>query len=177
MKKKNLSDILEEYKDESIEKVNFDLKKTDYEIEETANNENYKNNKNIAMVIVSILLGIFIISSLSLGYICYKYYEVINKKNNELNNKKQEIEEKNEKIKNLEKDSKDLKTLIKNTSTFYVRNKLDFFDNHIVFVVSGGGNYYYNYDCLQSKFGATSYSFMAYNSKAAIARGYYKGGC
>ena len=53
--------------------------------------------------------------------------------------------------------------------------KIDFFDSHIVFVMSETGNYYYTYDEIIEKFGYFPYSFWAYNTEAAKSQGYIDG--
>ena len=62
-------------------------------------------------------------------------------------------------------------------SSNYIANKLNFFDNNIVFVIEGYGNYYYSYDCMQKKVGNSQYSYWAYNKEAARSKGYWEGGC
>lgn len=60
---------------------------------------------------------------------------------------------------------------------FYMQDKLDFFDENIVFVIEGYGNYYYTYDCVQKITDGEEYSFWAYNKEAAKSNGYQKGTC
>lgn len=62
-------------------------------------------------------------------------------------------------------------------STFYVQEKLDFFDENIVFVIEGYGNYYYTYDCVQKITDGEEYTYWAYNKEAAKVHGYQKGTC
>ena len=50
--------------------------------------------------------------------------------------------------------------------------KIDFFDEHVVFVLDGYGNYYYTYDQMQQVTQGKSYSYWAYNKEAAISKGY-----
>lgn len=59
----------------------------------------------------------------------------------------------------------------------YTSDKLDFFDENIVFVIEGYGNYFYNYDCVQKITDGEEYSYWAYNKEAAISKGYQKGTC
>lgn len=58
----------------------------------------------------------------------------------------------------------------------YIIDKLDFFDDNIVFVLQGYGNYYYTYDCVQ-KITDGPYTYWAYNKEAASSKGYYRGTC
>ena len=68
--------------------------------------------------------------------------------------------------------------LIKGDHTiFYIQEKLDFFDENIVFVLEGYENYYYTYDCVQKITGGEEYSYWSYNKEAAISKGYQKGTC
>ena len=66
--------------------------------------------------------------------------------------------------------------LLKGKSMYEVSNKINFYDNHVVFVVEGLGNYYYTYDCMMKKVNG-SFTYWAYNREAAIERGYYEGSC
>ena len=58
----------------------------------------------------------------------------------------------------------------------YTRDKLEFYDENIVFVIKGYGNYYYSYDCVQ-KITDGEYDFWAYNKEAAVLNGYQEGTC
>ena len=62
-------------------------------------------------------------------------------------------------------------------SFIYVKAKLDFYDNNIVFVIDGYGKKYYTYDCVQELTNNKEYSFWAFNTDAAISKGYKKGTC
>lgn len=59
----------------------------------------------------------------------------------------------------------------------YTSDKLDFYDENIVFVIEGYGNYFFSYDCVQKITGGEEYSYWAYNKEAAISKGYQKGIC
>lgn len=50
--------------------------------------------------------------------------------------------------------------------------KLNFYDEHIVFVLDGYGNYYYTYDQMKQVTQGKKYSFWAYTDVAAKSRGY-----
>lgn len=60
--------------------------------------------------------------------------------------------------------------------SIYDKQKLDFYDSSVVFVVEGLGNYYYTYDCMMQKVSG-DYTFWAYNREAAIDEGYVEGSC
>lgn len=62
-------------------------------------------------------------------------------------------------------------------SWLYVSDKLDFFDENIVFVLEGYGNYYYSYDCVEKITNGNDYTYWAYNKQQAIAKGYIEGSC
>lgn len=51
-------------------------------------------------------------------------------------------------------------------------NKIDFFDENIVFVLEGYGNYYYTYDQVEQVTQGKNFTYWAYNKEAAIANGY-----
>ena len=60
--------------------------------------------------------------------------------------------------------------------SIYDKQKLNFYDNSIVFVIEGFGDYYYSYDCMMQKVSG-NYSYWAFNREAAIDRGYHEGRC
>ena len=70
----------------------------------------------------------------------------------------------------------DLYSIIGSNSTYYVKNKLSFMDENIVFVLEDYGNVYYTYDCVQQITNG-EYSYWAFNLEAAKSKGYKKGGC
>ena len=51
-------------------------------------------------------------------------------------------------------------------------SKIKFFDENIVFIIDGYGNYYYTYDEMQQVTQGKSYSYLAYNKESAISQGY-----
>ena len=57
---------------------------------------------------------------------------------------------------------------------YYVKNKIQFFDDYIV-IVPDNSKYYYSYDCYEQKYPTSS--FYAYNVSNAEAQGYKKGTC
>lgn len=50
--------------------------------------------------------------------------------------------------------------------------KLNFYDEHIVFILDGYGNYYYTYDQMKQVTQGKKYSFLAYTDVVAKSRGY-----
>ena len=60
----------------------------------------------------------------------------------------------------------------KKTEYILKDSKIKFYDEHIVFVLDGYGNYYYTYDEMKQVTQGKSYSCRAYNEEAAIVRGY-----
>lgn len=53
-----------------------------------------------------------------------------------------------------------------------LKDKSDFMDEHIVFILDGYGNYYYTYDCMEEVTEGKEYSFWAYNKEQAVSKGY-----
>lgn len=82
----------------------------------------------------------------------------------------------------LEKEISSLKSKVsklseENTDYFFenmnLKDKADFLDENIVFVIDGYGRYYYTYDQMeQVTQGIGEYSYWAYNKEAAISQGY-----
>lgn len=70
-----------------------------------------------------------------------------------------------------------IKRITNGKSLDYVSDKLDFYDENIVFVIEGYGDYYYTYDCMQEITDGEEFSYWAYNKEAAIAKDYRKGIC
>ena len=78
-----------------------------------------------------------------------------------------------------EKDSieSDLFDILGNKSKNYMKSKINFFDDTVVFVIEGYGNYYSNYDCMLQRTGNSEYSYWAYNIEAAKSKGYKEYKC
>lgn len=131
-----------------------------------------KNKKKKAIIIIISIIIFAIIASL-VGIIIYC--------NGEISNLKKTILVEEDLIESLEDDYEDVKNdLHKLTlldSVDYVKNKLDFFDQNIVFKIKGYGNKYYTYDCMMKKVGNDSYEYWGYNTEAAISEGLKKGSC
>ena len=96
---------------------------------------------------------------------------------NKLNERIEKLEDENAKLieENTELNSDLLKITGLHTNE-YIVDKLEFFDNNIVFVLEGYGNYYYSYDCVQ-KITNGSYTYWLYHKNEAMRRGYYQGTC
>ena len=62
------------------------------------------------------------------------------------------------------------------SQTVYDNDKLQFFDDNIVFVIDGFDDYYYTYDCMMKKVSG-NYSYLAFNVDEAINKGYREGSC
>lgn len=58
-----------------------------------------------------------------------------------------------------------------------LKDKTNFMDEHIVFVLDGYGSYYYTYDCMEEVTEGKEYSFWAYNKEQAISKGYKPFNC
>ena len=58
-----------------------------------------------------------------------------------------------------------------------LRNKSNFMDEYIVFVLDGYGNYYYTYDCMKEVTEGKEYSFWVYSINNAVAKGYKPFNC
>lgn len=87
----------------------------------------------------------------------------------------------NSKIDNLESQVSKLKSeksrLSKENTDYSFENiklkdKADFLDENIVFVLDGYGNYYYTYDQVQKVTQGEEYTYWAYNIEAAKYKGY-----
>ena len=137
---------------------------------------NHIKNSNLSnerKAIIVGMIGTIIFAGLSV-------YEILDKRNlkSEMQTQINEFKNRSQTLKK-ENDSLELKldTILEDKSEFYIKNKLDFFDNNIVFVVDGYGNYYSNYDCMLQQVGNSQYSYWAFNKEAAINRGYQEYKC
>ncbi len=145
--------------------------KTEYNEIKAQEKSSSKNKLLLPLEIIIVLFGISLISIVIM---------VIN--NSKSNNKKEKeidrlkIELASQKANTLSQ-KEEIKSIIGKHDTDYIKEKLDFFDDSIVFVIDGYGKYYYSYDCMMKKTGDKSFVFWAYNKEAAIDKGYKKGGC
>ena len=72
----------------------------------------------------------------------------------------------------IENKNKDLENLLKGRTLNYLEEKIDFYDDNIVFVVEGYENFAYQYDCLDKYIEEEEYSFWAYNRELDLDKGY-----
>ncbi len=94
------------------------------------------------------------------------------------------LKESNNKISLLEKENSEYNEALEELSDLYSEEvidnltndiKIEFYDENIVFVIDGYGNYYYTYDQMeQVTQGIDEYSYWAYNKEQAISLGYKK---
>lgn len=146
---------------------------------ETSNDESFKLKPELKFkktkikLLLIVFLIISIVINLALGFL---YFESSNK-NEKLNAENKKIIKENE---NLEVENEEIHnnlfSVIGIDSVYYVRNKLDFMDDNIVFKIEGFGNYYYTYDCMMQKVNG-SFSYWVYTDVAAISMGLRAGGC
>lgn len=167
----NLSELLNEYAEKEKVKVNKSSIKSK-QIKEEINEVSFieENNKTKKLNIISLVCnGIFliliIILLISLG-----------SKTNQIQDMEYELEEYEDDMWSYKVDSENLDDLLGGNTYYYVENKLDFFDENVVFVIEGYGDYYYTYDCMMDKVDG-EYSYWAYNKEQAIGRGYKRGSC
>ena len=131
-----------------------------------------KNEKNKLLWSLRIFIFLFAITGIVLGILIFYYSGVIKEKNEDIEFYKERAD-----ACSYQTDYKSqLNYVLGDKEAAYVKNKLDFIDNNIVFVIEGYGNYYYSYDCMQQKVNGP-YTYWAYNIEAARAKGYYDGGC
>lgn len=137
------------------------------EVNSTKKERKPKAKLNILFITLTIVFAISLVGSII-------YY------NNELSSLKKENKSLVKKNNNLESENEEIHSnlfsVIGTNSVYYVSNKLDFFDDNIVFQIEGFGNYYYSYDCMMQKVNG-DYSYWAYNKEAAISKGLRAGGC
>ena len=138
-------------------------------IEDYMNNLKKKetNRKDILKLISLIMNGVLIIGVIVLAIL---YINSLSKYDSMLKTK-------NLRISALELRSSSYDTILNGQTAVYVINKLNFFDENVVFQLEGYGKYYYTYDCVQKITDGKEYSYWAYNIDAAKGNGLKKGGC
>ena len=148
------------------------IKIDDY-IEKNNEQENKKSIKKDNSKICSLIInGVLAICTIVLLIM----YILLNSKTVSKNEYDSVVNSKNSRINILEGESSNLNYLLDGQSLFYVKEKIKFFDDNIVFKIKGHGNYYYSYDCMMKKVNG-SYEYWAYNKDAAISNGLKEGGC
>lgn len=137
------------------------------------NHTKSSNLSNERKAIIVGMIGTIIFAGLSV-------YEILDKRNlkTEMQTQISELKNKSQTLKS-ENVSLELKldTILEDKSEFYIKNKLNFLDNNIVFVITGYGNYYSDYDCMLQRVGNSDYTYLAFNKKAAIGHGYQEYKC
>ncbi|MDD2392254.1 MAG: hypothetical protein PHU94_04920 [Bacilli bacterium] len=132
-----------------------------------------KPKKNKIKLLLIVFLIILIVVNVALGFLYFKSTNKngkLKEENNKILKLNEDLENENEEI------NSNLFNVIGLDSVYYVKNKLNFMDDNIVFKIEGFGNYYYTYDCMMQKVNG-SYSYWAYNKEAAISNGLRAGGC
>ena len=131
-------------------------------------NKKRKSKKKI--ILISIISTIVVALSVSNIIFIIKFY-----------NFQKEIIKKNETIKEQHKNYLELLgtniSILQGKEKEYIIDKLNFFDNYIVFVIDGYGNYYSDYDCTMQRVGNNEYKFWAFNIATAKSQGYKEYKC
>ncbi len=135
--------------------------------------EKRQKKKNKLLWPLRIFIVLFSVSIISIGLLIFFYVKETKENNTEIDRLDAAVEY----WRDLAKDSDKLEMLSGGQDPDYVKDKLDFYDENIVFVIEGYGDYYYSYDCMIQKVGNNAFTYWAYNKEAARNRGYYEGGC
>ena len=129
-------------------------------------NNMFQRKRNTLLLVIAI---VSIIANGVLGYLVFNFHS----KSVELDSTKKELSTVKNDLSSLRIDWFNVAGY---KSMSYVKNKLDFIDDNIVFRIKGFGNYYYTYDCMMNKVDG-EYTYWAYNKEAAISEGLRAGGC
>lgn len=158
-KKDNQTNVeMSQASNERNSKNNINLKQKKHKREKKKYNINYRL---LIIILISVLIAIFLFigTYFLVDYIDSLKYQIESSQNSYNSIKtRYETLRKEYSDKQLEYQAKDA--------------KIDFFDEHIVFVLDGYGNYYYTYDQMKQVTQGKEYSFGAYNKEAAISKGY-----
>lgn len=122
-------------------------------------------------ILILIPVSVFLIISVIINVKLYNENAILYEDYLDLHFENKRLEEENEEI------HSNLFSVIGTNSVYYTQKKLEFFDEHIVFVIEGYGNKYYTYDCVQDITNGERYNYWAYNTEAAKSQGYKKGTC
>ena len=152
----------------TLDNTYIEEKKTIEDKKSSISNEHYKSTERKNMFLL-VLVIISIIANGILGYLVYDYYN----KGKELESTKKELSSVRSDLNSARNDLYDITGF---KTKYYIKNKLEFMDDNIVFRIKGFGNYYYTYDCMMEKVNG-SYEYWAYNKEAAISEGLRAGGC
>lgn len=147
------------------------IKIEDYEkeIKEVPNKKEKKDILKISSLIANGLLVICLI-------IIIVMYESLYSNSTLKVEDKSTVDEKKWIVKPLEFCDEELNGLLNDKTADYVKEKLKFIDDNIVFEIEEFGKYYYSYDCMMKKVDG-NFSFWAYNKNAAIDAGLKEGSC
>lgn len=144
------------------------IKVEDYE-KEVSNKGKKKDKLKICSLIVNGILGIYLIVTIVM------YVSLYSKSSSKF----EEIPDSEKKWVAIPFDEDfeyNLDIIFKDKTPNYVREKLEFINDNIVFKIKGFGNYYYSYDCMMEKVNG-NFTYWAYNKEAAISEGLKAGGC
>lgn len=158
--------LAQEDKKEMPKEMEENIKKTIMELEEKdIKKEKVKTNHDKKTIILYSVIGV--LGVLLIGISIYAFTVS--------NNYESEIKTLKNQISTLKRNNSELQTE-KNTEWLEnIKNsaKIEFFDENIVFVIDGYGNYYYTYDQMETVTqGVGEYSYWAYNKEQAIGLGY-----
>lgn len=158
--------LAQEDKKEMPKEMEENIKKTIDKLEQKdIEKENVKSNHDKKTIILYSVIGV--LSVLLIGISIYAFTVS--------NNYESEIKTLKNQISTLKRNNSELQTE-KNTEWLEnIKNsaKIEFFDENIVFVIDGYGNYYYTYDQMETVTqGVGEYSYWAYNKEQAIGLGY-----
>lgn len=140
------------------------------ELEEKNSKPEEKNKLLLPLEIMIILFGCSLICIILLLRF---YRDDIPDNSDEIARLQNSLDSKDEII---ESYKEDLNRLTGDRTVNYIEEKLDFFDDNIVFRIEGFGNYYYSYDCMLQKVNG-NYTYWAYNRERAAVEGLNPGGC
>lgn len=153
-------------------KVSLEEYEKNQKKKESKQNPEHKNKLLLPLEILIVLFGCSLICIVIL---------LLNKGNNNSSSNNSEIERLKNNLNSQKEISEsykeDLDRLTGEHDVDYIENKLDFFDERVVYVIEGFGNYYYSYDCMMKKVGNNEFTYWAYNPEAAQDAGYREGGC
>lgn len=146
-------------KKEKTEKV---TKNNEKNLNKVSDNNKTANNNNTFYIVVISILVVAVITLFIIIIIFNNKYNQLSKNYDEIENKLNIAEEESAEY------------LIK---ALEYKEKADFLNNNIVFVLEGYGNVYYTYDCVKKITGNEEYRYWAYNQEAAISKGFKKAKC
>ena len=158
-----------EEKSKNVEENLSNEKKEIAKSKEKKKTKQKNSNKSLLIVLaISIILNIVLIGfTFNLNYKIKEQEETIERKSSDLFDLS--VERNSLKI--------SLNNILGGKTELYMQKKLNFFDDNIVFVIDGYGNYYSNYDCMLQRVGNNNYNYWAYNKNAAIGKGYKEYKC